>query len=158
MESGGNQTVPPALTNKKTARFNAGTVITILGVLLVLWLLLHNAWRVMHPYPEESVLKKWLAGQTIIIEKGMIFDDKWTIEEQEIIDFAIIAVAQEKNVSRTLDPNLYLAAVRFKCVAGTKGIYVPKSQIRYRFHPDSGMCEFVDFFCPENGFKKIGSW
>lgn len=89
------------------------------------------------PYPTDFT--KWLVGNVITVEKGIIWDDRWTIEPGEVSDLRILKLSQNPT------DNIYTATVSFRATARGRGIQVNEAVIRYRDGAEPGQLTFVEF-------------
>ncbi len=97
------------------------------------------------PRASNEDFMAWLVGQSVTVEKGIIFDDRWRIEKGQITDFKLIKVANNKA------DKIYTATIAFRASANGRGIQVNEAMLRYRNAIDANnlvsedKLQFVDF-------------
>lgn len=102
------------------------------------------------PQPSEATFIAWLNGQRVVTKKGLITDDVWTIEKDEVSGFKVLRIT-----TNTADM-IYSAVVSFTATKNSSGIQVSEAIIRYKpVAPDSKYLQFVDFV--PVSFTRIGN-
>jgi hypothetical protein len=91
------------------------------------------------PRPSDAGFIKWLNGEKITAERGLILDSVWRIEPGQVSDFNV------KSITENPADGIYTATVSFRATAKGSGIQVGEGVIRYKDAKEPGKLQFVDF-------------
>ena len=103
---------------------------------------------ILHHRPSDRTCIKWLDGQKIVLEKGLIFDDVWVISANTFTAFEIVSIKPNSDGSST-------AFVKFEMKSEQKGLRV-ESQMVYIHHKADDVIEFISF--TPTRLIKLGKW
>lgn len=68
------------------------------------------------PRPSQEQCKQWLSGQKLVVQKGVLLDDYWTVRYEEFSWFKFTKIARRGSA--------FQAHVQFELRSGQKGLSV----------------------------------
>lgn len=101
------------------------------------------------PRLDDSGFIEFLTGSQVLVEKGIIFDDTWTIRKGEVSAF-VVNLITENPADKVL-----CADVSFNVSSGGKGLAV-RGNLRYKRVPNRSLLMLVDFTATSK--TKTGNW
>lgn len=127
---------------------SSGSCSIVLTILLILAIIPSGCDSpYTHNRPSDRACKEWLTGQKIVLEKGILLDDAWTIQSNEFTDFKINAITESGGQS--------LATVKFELRSGSRGLLVDGT-ISYRMTNSNQVVVFLRF--TPTKIQKLGRW
>lgn len=135
---------------KSVIRFLIHSVEAIVTVLFLLILFAACGCNdpMFYHRPSDQSCMKALVGQKLLIEKGFLIDNTWTIEAKEFTAFSIERIAKNSDGTAT-------AEVHFELTSGSKVLRV-EGEFVYRHHKKDDYIEFLSF--KPTRLLKLGVW
>lgn len=103
---------------------------------------------VLHNRPSDRACIQWLDGKSLVVEKGILVDDKWTISANTFTTFEIQSITGNSDGTAT-------AAVQFEVTDGPKSLRV-NGNLLFRYHKQDDACELISFTVTR--LVKLGKW
>ena len=98
--------------------------------------------------PTPQLCTEWLDGKQILVAKGMLLDDYWTIRQSEFKSFDITSITKDNT-------GLYTAQVKFDLADGAKKLRV-YATMTYRAVVQEKAIVFGEFRADQ--VLKMGAW
>jgi len=131
------------ISSFKGAREIAGIlVVTFLVCAFFRW----GHWS-FSPRPSQEQCKQWLGGQKLVVQKGVLFDDYWTIRYEEFSAFKFAKIGRRGSA--------FQAQVQFELRSAQKGLWV-EAIIAYEIDAKEKHITFQSF--NPITIVKRGSW